>query len=867
MAGAKKSRRTPVMEQYFNAKAQYPDALLFFRLGDFYELFYDDAIIAAQVLDIQLTTRGKDRQGEEIPMAGVPHHAATGYLARLLEKGFKVAICEQLADPKTVKGIVPRGVTRVVSPGIALDPDALDAKSDNWLVAVHGGTPRGLAALEITRSDLRACVLDDDAALLAELTRLEPREILVDSELPDLRTALSRVLPNAAVRTVAPVADVDGELARFLGNDDARRAAHEAPLNGRNAAVLALRYAEEARPGAKLEVDALVRYDPRDFLVLDEVAVKNLELVRTLSGERKGSLLALLDGTKTAMGARLLRRWLLAPLVDVAAIRRRHDAVEALVIESDLRDELRAALGRISDLERLATRVELSLAHPRDLGAIRDSLVAAAEIEAQILARSARTTDDTLRRLAPGSTAEEVLGMLETALVADPPTTHTAGGIFSDGVDPEIDELRQLSSSSKDVLLAMEARERERTGIASLKIRYTRVFGYYIEVTRANLKNVPADYRRKQTVANGERFVTDELEELQAKIVDADVRLEAREAELFLDLRARVAEHASRLRAVAQALAKLDVFAALAELAHRDGYVRPELDEGLELEIVEGRHPIVERLAAAGTFVPNDIRLDAEGERLMIITGPNMAGKSTTMRQVALAVIMAQMGAFVPAARARIGVCDRVFTRVGASDNLGGGQSTFMVEMRETATILREATRRSLVILDEIGRGTSTYDGLAIAWAVAEHLHDAIGCRAMFATHYHELCELAELKDGAVSYNVAAREHGDDVVFLHKLVPGATNKSYGVAVARLAGVNELVLARAKAILADLERGAPLPGGRRASVRGQLELFAPSPERREPSAVERTLAELDVERLRPVDALLTLAQLKEMLEQS
>lgn len=862
-----KSNLTPVMQQFFGAKAQYPDALLFFRMGDFYELFYDDAVIAASALDIALTKRGKDRDGEEIPMAGVPHHAAAGYLARLLEKGFKVAICDQLADPKTVKGIVPRGVTRVVTPGVALDPDSLDAKADNWLCAVHAGTPRGLAALEITRSDLRACVLDDDGALLAELARLEPREVLVDGEVPDLARAIARVLPRAALRIVPAASEVDAELARFLGKEEALRAAHESPPNGRSAAVLALRYAQAARPGAPIEIDALVRYDPGDSLVLDEVAVRNLELVRTLSGERKGSLLALLDQTSTSMGARLLRRWLLAPLVELAAIRRRHDGVEALVVGSDLRRELTGLLARVADLERLATRVELAIAHPRDLGAIRDSLLAAAAITTLIAESASRSTDDAIARLAPAQAADDVLGMLETALLAELPTIHTAGGIFAEGMDPEIDELRTLSSSSKDVLLAIEARERERTGISSLKIRYTKVFGYYIEVTKTNLKSVPSDYRRKQTIANGERFITDELDALQAKIVDADARLEAREAELFVDLRARVAEHASRLRALARSLAELDVLAALADVAHRSGYVRPELHEGLALELVEGRHPIVERLAAAGTFVPNDVRLDAEGERLMIVTGPNMAGKSTTMRQVALAVIMAQMGAFVPATRARIGLCDRVFTRVGASDNLGGGQSTFMVEMREAATILREASRRSLVILDEIGRGTSTYDGLAIAWAMAEHLHDVIGCRAMFATHYHELCELAELKAGAVSYNVAANEHAGDVVFLHKLVPGATNKSYGVAVARLAGVNELVLARAKAILADLERGAPLPGGRRASLRGQLELFAPAPAEREPSAVERTLRELDVDRLRPVDALLALARLKDMLEPS
>ncbi len=866
--GSKSGGHTPVMEQFFAAKAKYPDALLFFRMGDFYELFHDDAIVAAQALDIVLTSRGKGADGEDIPMAGVPHHAAAGYLARLLEKGFKVAICEQLADPKSVKGIVPRGVVRVVTPGLALDPDTLDAKADNYLVAVHAGMPRGLAALEMSRSDLRACVVADDAALLAELVRLEPREILVDGALEDLTRALARALPRAAVRQVPPLDDADQALASFLGPEEAERARHEVDESGRRAALLALRYAQEAQPESKLHVDALVRYDPGDRLILDEVAVRNLELVRTLSGDRAGSLLSLMDQTRTSMGARLLRRRLLAPLKDVAAIRRRHDAVEALLVDPDLRRALRDALAGVSDLERLATRVELGIAHPRDLGAVRDSLIAASAIADLLREHAERSTDDTLARLVPSERAEDVVGMLETALVADPPTTHTSGGIFAEGIDADLDELRRLSSSSKDVLLELEARERERTGIGSLKIRYTKVFGYYIEITKANLHLVPSDYRRKQTIANGERYITDELDTLQAKIVNADERIEAREAELFLDLRARVAAEAPRLRALAASLAELDVYAGLAELAHRYDYVRPELDEGLALDVEECRHPIVERLAAAGTFVPNDVRLDAEGARLMIITGPNMAGKSTTMRQVALAVIMAQMGSFVPARRASIGLVDRVFTRVGASDNLGAGQSTFMVEMRETATILRDATRRSLVILDEIGRGTSTYDGLAIAWAVAEHLHDAIGCRAMFATHYHELCELAELKGGVVSYNVAAREYGDDVVFLHKLIEGSAEKSYGVAVARLAGVTEIVLARAKAILRDLESGAPLPGGRRASLRGkgQLELFAPAA-KSEPSDVERTLAELDVDRLRPVDALLMLAQLKDMLGRS
>lgn len=860
------SADTPVMRQFLGIKAEYPDSILMFRMGDFYELFYDDAIVAAEALDITLTSRGKNRKGANIPMAGVPHHAAAGYLSRLLDKGFKVAICEQLADPKTVKGIVPRGVVRVATPGLALDPDTLDAKSDNYLVAVKAGERPALAAFELSRSDLRACVLPDEAALLAELARLEPREILVDGDCEVVERTLPRLLPRTAVRRVPPVED-DRALLAALGEVEAKRAANEVEPAGREAAAMALRYAQEAQPGSEVRAGRLTRYDPGDQLRLDEVAARNLELVRTMSGDKSGSLLALLDETKTAMGARLLRRRLLAPLTDIVAIRRRHDAVDALRLAADLRAELRSRLAEMADLERLSTRVELGVAHPRDVGAIRDTLVAASRLVDALQQRAAASTDDTLSALVPDDPCDDVLGMLETALVAEPPTSSTQGGIFEEGIDADLDAVRTLSSSSKDVLLQLEQRERERTTIGSLKIKYTKVFGYYIEVTRANLHLVPDDYRRKQTIANGERYVTEELEALQAEILGADEKIKALESSLFADLVARVSEQSVRLRALARALSGLDVAGSLAETAHRYDYVRPELHDGLGLVLEECRHPIVERLAAAGTFVPNDVTLDAEGERLMVITGPNMSGKSTAMRQVALAVVLAQMGSFVPARRARIGLVDRVFTRVGASDNLGGGQSTFMVEMEETATILRDATRRSLVILDEIGRGTSTYDGLAIAWAVAEHLHDGIGCRGMFATHYHELTELAELREGIVSFNVAAREVGEEVVFLHKLIEGASNRSYGVAVARLAGVTEIVLARARAILRDLEEGAPLPGGRSASLRGraQLELFAAAPAEAAPSEVERTLAELDIERMRPLDALVTLARLKAMLE--
>ncbi|HJL30174.1 MAG TPA: DNA mismatch repair protein MutS, partial [Polyangiaceae bacterium LLY-WYZ-15_(1-7)] len=542
---------------------------------------------------------------------------------------------------------------------------------------------------------------------------------------------------------------------------------------------------------------------------------------------------------------------------------------------------LREQLAGVGDLERMATRATMGVATPRDLGVIRGALQAAEVLAQTLRQRAEASTDDALAALVPTELCGAVRDALETALVDEPPTVSRDGGIIREKVDADLDELRELSSTSKDVILQLEQRERKRTGIASLKVKFNKVFGYYIEVTRANLDAVPSDYVRKQTIANGERYVTDELGELQEKILHADERSKALEQRLFEDLRARVAADAYKLRSLAGALAALDVHAALAEVAHRHGYVRPEIDDSLDLGLEEARHPIVEQLAAAGTFVPNDVRLDAseagEGEgapgRLMILTGPNMSGKSTAMRQVALAVIVAQAGGFVPARAARIGVVDRVYTRVGASDNLGEGQSTFMVEMREAATILRGATRRSLVILDEIGRGTSTYDGLAIAWAIAEHLHDVVGCRAMFATHYHELCELAATRAGAVNFNVAAREYGEDVVFLHKLVPGGSSRSYGIAVARLAGVPPIVLARAKAILGDLEAGAALPSGAHARMRpvdpkgrAQLDLFVPASEvaEPEPSEVERTLAELDVERMTPVDALVALSRLKALL---
>jgi DNA mismatch repair protein MutS len=618
-------------------------------------------------------------------------------------------------------------------------------------------------------------------------------------------------------------------------------------------------------------VQRIAPYDPSDQLLLDDAAVRNLELVSTLGGDRKGSLLHALDATKTAMGARLLRRRLLAPLTDVARIRRQHDRVDALFRDAPLRDALQLELSQIADLERLSTRAALAVATPRDLGAIRDSLRVAARLRARLADAAQSGTDDALAALVPEDTCDALCAELSAALVDEPPATAANGYVFRAEHDPRIAELRRLREHSNEVIAGIEQRERERTQINSLKIRFTKVFGYYIEITKSKLAAVPADYRRKQTVAGGERFTTDELEQVQAKILNADERLRALELELFTALRAAVGARSPEQKRLAHALAELDVNAALAEVAHRHGYVRPEVDDGTLLSLRECRHPIVERALPAGRFVPNDVEIDAQGMRLLVITGPNMAGKSTAMRQAALAVIMAQAGGFVPAQRARVGVVDRIYTRVGASDNVAQGQSTFMVEMHETASILKGATRRSLVILDEIGRGTSTYDGLAIAWAVAENLHDAIGCRTLFATHYHELCELARTRPTVGNFNVAAKQYGDEVVFLHKLVEGGANRSYGVAVAQLAGIPEIVLARARALLSQLEAGGALPSGAPVSLRGhrtsesaQLDFFAPNDAPRPDSDAEATLRALDVERMTPVEALVALARLQQLL---
>jgi len=871
-----KKALSPVMRQYHAAKSAYPDAILFFRMGDFYEMFYDDAVAASRVLDLTLTSRNKGAP-DEVPMAGVPYHAAAGYVARLLALGHKVALCEQMADPAKTRGIVPRSVVRVLTPGLITDGDQLDGRLNHFLCAVHGtggeGSPIGLARLDLSTGELSAASFEDGAALVGELARLDPREILFAEELASLQEAAKRAAPRGVIRSDGPieVALADEVLEEVLGATAKGDAEKDVPAVGRLAAARALRFAKVCHPGVTLPVRRLGAWDPRATLEIDDMAQTHLELVRAADGGRVGSLLAVVDETCTPPGARMLRRWLLAPLVDVAAIRRRLDAVETFVQNPLARTELRNRLAEVGDLERLGIRAALGEATPKDLGALRDGLLAApSAVEAVRKIPDGAARDAFAVTSDPPDTLGPLARELAQALVDRPPPLAREGGIFRAGYDADLDETRRLKEEGTELILALEQNLRQTSNIPTLKIRYTRVFGWYIEVTRSHAAKVPTSFRRKQTVAGGERYTSDELDDLQDRLLSAEGRHQEREAELYGKLVREAGKQGDAIRKLAARFAQWDVYAALAEVAHRHDYTRPDVDASASIDIEDGRHPVVEQLAAAGQFVPNDVHLDAASERLLIITGPNMAGKSTLMRQVALTVILAQMGSYVPARRARVGIVDRVLSRVGASDNVARGESTFMVEMRETSHILRRATGRSLVVLDEIGRGTSTYDGLSIAWAVAEHLHDAVACRAMFATHYHELTELSSTCPYAVNYSVSARELGDDIVFLHKLARGPASRSYGIAVAKLAGVPEVVLARAKAILTSLEGGDALPSGKHATLRGrgekgraQLDLF--SRRATDDHGVLDTLKALDVDRLTPLDALTLVAKLKSLLE--
>jgi DNA mismatch repair protein MutS len=849
---------TPMLEQYLRVKSEHPDALLFFRLGDFYEMFFEDAERAAPLLDVALTTRSR-KDEVPIPMCGVPHFSVQGYIAKLLAAGLKVAICDQMEDPATARGLVDRAVVRVITPGTVTEEECLDPKCPNYLIAVareHAGPV--LAAVDLSTGELRVVPVVDEPALADEMIRLAPRELLVPADDAGLADAIATAAPEAVLNKVPMEHFAPARAEQWFatrGGDATGRA-------GLPAIAALLWYLEQThRAGIEhLRLPEVQGSDHR--LQLDQATRRNLELLVTLRGERRGSLLWVLDQTLTPMGGRLLRDWLLTPLADIAAIGERLDAVEHLRDHHSWRQSLESELRGIGDLERLNGRLAAGRVTPRDVLGLATTLqrvgrlhAALAEVQVPALRRCADQLDP----------MPDVEARIAATLTADPPLNPHAGGVIRPGCDATVDELRGLSQSGKQWITQLETTERGRTGIASLKVRYNQVFGYYIEVTKPNLHLVPEDYRRKQTMANAERFVTPQLEEYEAKVVGAEERLRALEYELFVSLVQAIASQQARLSRTAAALARLDVFCALAITAERHHYTRPQLTRARQLAIREGRHPVVEVMAGRGGFVPNDCALDPDGPQILTITGPNMAGKSTYLRQVALIVLMAQMGSFVPAAAAEIGIVDRLFTRVGASDNLAGGESTFMVEMKETADILAHLTSRSLVVLDEIGRGTSTFDGISIAWAVAEYLHAApLRPLVLFATHYHELTDLARAHARVENLSVAVREWKGEVLFLRRIIPGPASQSYGIQVARLAGVPAPVIERAKEILHNLEQGEFNEAGqpRLAShdgvQSGQLALFA-ARER----ALRDELSRIDVERLTPLDALTRLHALVEL----
>jgi DNA mismatch repair protein MutS len=851
-----------MMQQYRDAKARYPGMLVLFRNGDFYELFEDDAEVGARILGITLTKRDK-----EIPMAGVPHHALDRYLGKLLHAGHRVAICEQMEDASDVKGRpIRREVVRVVTPGTLTEDGLLNPRQANYLVAVAPrGAMAGLAWAELSTGDFQAADVPWQR-LADELGRVGPSECLCAenasggplSPTGAVADYLRETFANVAV-TLRPDWTFDPTTSRAalfqhfgistlagFGFDDGQPC-----LTAAGALLLYLQETLKANLG---HLSRLRPYRHESFLLLDEVTRRSLELTRTLrDGSREGSLLAVLDRTVTPMGARLLTDWLVAPLCDPEAIEARHDAVAELASDHTLRQELRDGLGEVYDLQRLTSRASTGRAMPRDLAGVARTLRLLPKIKAKVTARRAGLLRELENRL---ELCPDLRETLDTALVENPPLTPREGEMIRRGYDIALDELHAITRDGKQWIASFQAQEIRRTNIPSLKVGFNQVFGYYIEITNAHAGKVPADYQRKQTLKNAERYITPDLKAYEEKVLTAEEKIHQREYELFLELRGKVAAQTSRLLQTADVLATLDVLAALAELAVSRNYCRPQLCDEPVLEIADGRHPVLDQSLPAGTFVPNDVAMGAEAGTFLLITGPNMSGKSTFIRQVALLTLMAQMGGFVPARSARIGIADRIFTRVGASDELNRGQSTFMVEMTEAANILNNASKKSLVILDEIGRGTSTYDGVSLAWAITEYLHDHAGCRVLFATHYHELAQLAEKLPELRNYNVLVREWEDDVVFLHKIAPGSADKSYGIHVARLAGVPEEVLNRAREVLAELEShhlNTKDPPGRHKRRPPQPSLFA-----RTDDPVLQALREFDVDHAPPDEAL---AQIK------
>jgi len=866
---------TPLMQQYREIKSRHQDAILFFRMGDFYEMFYEDAEVASKTLGLTLTSRNNGG-ASEVPLAGVPVKAAGEYLRRLVQHGFRVSICEQTEDPKFAKGIVKREVVETITPGAAFSDDLLDGTRNNYLCALNrDGDSVGIAAADLSTGELRLAVVRT-GDLESALSRFTPREVIVArGENP------GSVLRGPVGEEGPMVTEREGwEFDAALGHDQLTERFRVSSLeafgieDGDSAAVGAagalLRYLDVLQPAGTPHLARPKIERQGGTMPLDEMTRRNLELVESMRGvETSGTLLRVLDRTLTPMGARLLRQWLLAPLVERAAIEARLSAVGALG-DTLVREAMREALDGVRDIERLAGKAAAGRASPRELRALGDSMARLPLVHSALERASAAAQTEAEAafggHVALWDGCDDLCQAIRRLLVDRPPITIGDEPSIRDGIDTALDEWRALRDGGKDGIAKIQADERARTGISSLKVGYNKVFGYFLEVTNSNIHLVPADYQRRQTLAGAERYVTPSLKEYEERVLTAAERVEERERELFEALRSEIGSQVARLQSVAQIIAELDVLASLAEAAAREGYARPELTDDFALEITAGRHPVVERMMPREKFIPNDISL-TEDARMIILTGPNMAGKSTVLRQVGLIVLMAQVGSFVPASRARIGIVDRLFTRVGASDNLVRGQSTFMVEMSETSAILHTATRRSLVLLDEIGRGTSTYDGISIAWSVSEHLHDVVGCKTVFATHYHELTQLSDSLVAVRNYNVQVREVGDQVLFLHRLQPGGADRSYGIEVGRLAGLPPTVLKRATELLRLLEAEQIVPrSGHRSAAQSsaaedQLALFGLMTH-----PVVQQLRNVDPNNMTPIQALELIARLVDEAKQ-
>ncbi len=858
-----------MVKQYLEVKEKYPDAILFYRMGDFYEMFFKDAIIASKILDITLTSRDKNKE-DSIPLCGIPYHAASSYIQKLVDQGYKVAICEQMEEASKGKGIVRREVIRVITPGMVLEDDYLQPKANNFLMAISLGEERfGLAILDASTGDFFATEVNTAQSLLDEVMRTEPKEIIFPETAKEQAPAkhLMKAFPHALYSPLPPEV-FDGERSR-----ERLKAFSLLPPEGKNQALQAvgaiLFYVEETQKVQPGHLSRLEFYQVQDYMVLDETTRKNLELFENLATRsRKGSLLEILDETVTSMGGRMLKRWLSSPLMNLDKINERLDKVSELKEKDVSRQRLRENMRQVKDIERLSARISLGIANARDLVALESSLNLLPEIKSII---SPLEHESFKRYLQELDELPEIKDFLERAIEDNPPITLKEGGLIKKGFDSTLDRLREISREGKRWIADLETKERMRTGISSLKVRYNKVFGYYIEVTKPNLPSVPSHYMRKQTVSNAERFITQELQEYETQVLNAEEEKETLEYQIFLQVLEKVSAEVPKIQRIAQALAEIDVLSALAEVGERYGYNRPQFNEGDSLAISEGRHPVLERMGLEERFVPNDLALNSEDRQILIITGPNMAGKSTIMRQAALISIMAQIGSFVPAKEANLCLVDRIFTRVGATDDLVRGRSTFMVEMEEVAHILRNITPRSLILLDEIGRGTSTFDGLSIAWAVTEYLHEESPWRpkTLFATHYHELTELALTRPRIKNFHVAVKEWNDRVIFLRKLVEGGTSRSYGIQVARLAGLPPEVIDRAKEVLHNLEQGEFTEGGvpKLAISRKkkptwdshQRTLFQPPPD-----PLREALKKIDPNQLTPLDALNILSELKARL---